>query len=702
MNWLYYLLEANLYLIAFYALYYLVMRRETWHQYNRAYLLGSSILAFVIPIIQLGFLKPVPVTGLPAQLVTHYSYVAPATVTPGPQVAWTRDDTFLSIYLIIVLSLSIGLAVRVTSLILLSRKGTVRDFGKWKIISTGMERGAFSFFNYLFVSADMASSDAVIAHELVHIRQKHSWDVIYLEVFRIINWFNPVAYLLQRSVKELHEFIADEAITGSKEQINTYTDFLVANAYGAYEHQLTNNLFNQSLLKKRIMMLHQKRSGNAARLKYLLTLPLLGGALCASTLAFAKDYGWIDIAPGHIATYPAKPVINNIPGTPVVSTENELFHFNIDPSRYTYKTLSAIALKIHNKGYTMNHDEYKSGDETMLKISIRKTGAIPNVGASATFRINELIKTGYIVSVGVDAKHQMPFVHSVKIAFQKPGGAANSLPVNSKTGKLKTLLYQSSQVPGKTTTPLIIVNGAKYDLPEKLKPGQFLSAHATDSMIQHSPGELYAMRKWGDAAKNGVIELYGKTSVEIVTAAKDTSVKSIEKKIDSIVRHKSGKIINRQLDSLIKEHNDKIDRKIKSEIQQQKSSNKLPPPSWAKPEFSAFSQHLGRYTRYPAKEWEQKTVGNVVIRIILNSDHKIADVELAANSVPDFDNEVIRAAKLYTDAINYAPGTYIVALQFFLSNEKQTKFLTPSNIYSKFQGNPKFVSLVEVAGFFKE
>jgi hypothetical protein len=153
----------------------------------------------------------------------------------------------------------------------------------------------------LFLSPDMAASEMVIRHELVHIRQKHSWDIIYLELMKIINWFNPMAYLLQHSMKELHEFIADDSVAGSKHEADIYIDFLLANAYGAYEHKLTNNLFNQSLLKKRIMMLHQKRSGNTARLKYLLVLPLAGCLLCASTLAFAKDYGWIDIAPRTIS-----------------------------------------------------------------------------------------------------------------------------------------------------------------------------------------------------------------------------------------------------------------------------------------------------------------------------------------------------------------------------------------------------------------
>jgi len=132
---------------------------------------------------------------------------------------------------------------------------------------------------------------------MAHIRQRHSWDIVYLELLKIVNWFNPVVYLLQNSMKEVHEFIADADTANHDLNTQNYTDFLISNAYGINENTLTNTFFNKSLLKKRIMMLHKKRSGNAARLKYLLVLPLTGALLCASTLAFTKDYKLINLAP---------------------------------------------------------------------------------------------------------------------------------------------------------------------------------------------------------------------------------------------------------------------------------------------------------------------------------------------------------------------------------------------------------------------
>jgi hypothetical protein len=175
------------------------------------------------------------------------------------------------------------------------------------MIEVENEQHAFSFFNYLFIGSKLSASSTIIQHELVHIRQKHSVDIVYLEVIKIICWFNPVVYLLQNSMKEVHEFIADCLIAAEEQDVDRYTDFLISNAYGLSPATLTNNFFNKNLLKNRIMMLHQKRSGSLARLKHLTILPLCAVLLCSSTLAFSKTYGWIDLMPAKTT------VIKNIP-----------------------------------------------------------------------------------------------------------------------------------------------------------------------------------------------------------------------------------------------------------------------------------------------------------------------------------------------------------------------------------------------------
>jgi len=302
MNWMHYLVEANLYLAAFYALYLLFLRSETHYQLNRTYLLSTSLLAFIIPFLQLGILKPVVETSAQITVGNLSGYavaLAPNSVAATPK--WTMDEYILLIYGLVAIGLLISLCIRVYLLMALLKKGSVTKSPDFNIVELHQGSVAFSFFNNLFIDDRLASSQTILHHEQVHIRQKHSWDIIYLEIVKIINWFNPVVYLLIASIKEVHEFIADEETAGLENNNDSYTDFLISNAYGITQNSLTNSFFNKNLLKRRITMLYQKRSGKAATLKYLLTLPLMAGLLCLSTLAFTtKTYGYIDMIPNHI------------------------------------------------------------------------------------------------------------------------------------------------------------------------------------------------------------------------------------------------------------------------------------------------------------------------------------------------------------------------------------------------------------------
>ncbi|RKR85237.1 outer membrane transport energization protein TonB [Mucilaginibacter gracilis] len=306
MNLIHYLLEANLYLAAFFMLYVLFLRSETLYQLNRAYLLITSLIAFVIPLLQLGILKPVGNALADTGTISIDDGLTNVTVLPAVTQAntqlqtakWTLADYELAIYVTVTLALFAYLVFKIVKLIALSKKGTATRKDNFTVIEIPGQNVAFSFFGYLFVNTELLSSQTILHHEEVHIRQRHSWDVIYFELIKIINWFNPVVYLMQRSLKEVHEFIADQQVANNETGAADYADFLISNVYGLTPNQITNSFFNKNLLKRRIIMLYQKKSGRAARLKYLLTLPLLAGLLCLSTMAFTnKNYGWLDLAP---------------------------------------------------------------------------------------------------------------------------------------------------------------------------------------------------------------------------------------------------------------------------------------------------------------------------------------------------------------------------------------------------------------------
>jgi hypothetical protein len=301
MNWLQYLLEANLYLAVFYAVYYLLLRNDTHYALTRIYLLATAVISFCIPLLQLGFLKPVEPQLISVTLIPPlYSTIIHHSTAPAETVSFTWQDGLIYAYLLGVAVLFVVFSIKIYQLFRLTRSANADTDASYKLIYVDGSNIAFSFFNFLFIGTKASGADTIIQHELVHIRQKHSADIIFVELLKIINWFNPFVYLLQASIKNLHEYIADEQTAANENDVIAYSTFLVNNAYGLSGSSITHSFFNYNLLKKRIIMLNQQRSGNLARLKYLLVVPIIAGLLCASTLAFSKSYGIVDLLPSKI------------------------------------------------------------------------------------------------------------------------------------------------------------------------------------------------------------------------------------------------------------------------------------------------------------------------------------------------------------------------------------------------------------------
>jgi hypothetical protein len=225
---------------------------------------------------------------------------------------FTINDYLWMAYVAGAVVLLLFLVVKLYSVFKLTQNNKAA-YGKYKMVYLKDTDVAFSFFNYLFIGTRAAGANTIITHELVHIRQKHSADIMFLELLKVICWFNPCIYLLQKSLKTVHEYIADEQTAATEADALTYSSFLVNNAYGAGGSSITHSFFNYNLLKKRIIMLNQQRSGKLARLKYLIAVPVCAGLLCASTLGFSKNYGWIDLSPLNSVKSNAAAVKLNIP-----------------------------------------------------------------------------------------------------------------------------------------------------------------------------------------------------------------------------------------------------------------------------------------------------------------------------------------------------------------------------------------------------
>lgn len=161
----------------------------------------------------------------------------------------------------------------------------------------GIKNGlAFSFWKQKAVAKNLPEIATVNHHEDIHIKQLHTFDVIFFELLGIITWFNPIIYLYKETIKNIHEYLADEAATKFQGNKEAYSMLLLNQAFGINTNALTNGFFKKSMVKKRIFMLYKERSEKTAIVKYGIFVPLLGVALILSSATVRKNKNFLAVS----------------------------------------------------------------------------------------------------------------------------------------------------------------------------------------------------------------------------------------------------------------------------------------------------------------------------------------------------------------------------------------------------------------------
>jgi TonB family protein len=276
MNILNYLLQTNLYLILFMGFYTLVLKNETFFRQNRIYLNTSTLLSFIIPFINSNWFQELFITQkfretiVPNQMIYETVVVA----TDEGTSKWAIGDLILWVYAGVTAILLLRFLIR---LVLLNSKLKPK------------KGAAYSFFNTMIVDRELPESGIIIDHEKVHMKEWHSADVLFIELASIINWFNPVVYLYKKEIRHIHEFIADEEAASGMPSKSDYALLLFSNTLGVQPDQLSNNFFNNSLLKRRIIMLNKNKSRRTGLWKYGFSAPLFALMLIFSAASVANE-----------------------------------------------------------------------------------------------------------------------------------------------------------------------------------------------------------------------------------------------------------------------------------------------------------------------------------------------------------------------------------------------------------------------------
>ncbi|MBC3784239.1 TonB family protein [Spirosoma utsteinense] len=289
MNALDYFLKANLYGLLFAGCYWLFLRRHTFLNLNRAYLLLSTVLTLSLPLISLPAqtIDSSPDWGIPVGVITLPAAGVVATpVDAGPtstEPDWEQIGIWL--YGLITALLLLRLAIQLSRVVRLIRRSDQDIHADYVLIRPrDHTTPTFSFFRYILLNPADSQNGLILQHELVHVRQHHSADVLGLALLKVLFW--PVIGLIfvDRALRQVHEFLADRAASGSKTDYGTdYARLLVEYTFGVRPETLSNSFFNPSLLKQRILMLHQRATNRWALGKYMLVLPLVFVLLAMTT-----------------------------------------------------------------------------------------------------------------------------------------------------------------------------------------------------------------------------------------------------------------------------------------------------------------------------------------------------------------------------------------------------------------------------------
>jgi TonB family protein len=273
MNGAHYLLQVNIYLVVFYGFYRILLDKETYFTLNRIYLIAAGLFSLLIPFIHVDWFSAQPLSQNVSVRVSQLYTIAGIGDQQTTGLNWGNAIALLYVSGVLIFLLQF----------------LVQLFSLRKAMQRLPEGSAFSFFNRMFVHPQLPGQDVIQQHEHTHMRQMHSLDILFFELLGIVTWFNPVIYFYKHSIRNIHEYLADEEAVRFQGDKTQYSMLLLSKAFDVDMNMLTNNFSGKPMLKKRIAMLHKEKSARRGILKYGLFLPLFALTLLISSATIRKN-----------------------------------------------------------------------------------------------------------------------------------------------------------------------------------------------------------------------------------------------------------------------------------------------------------------------------------------------------------------------------------------------------------------------------
>ena len=336
--------------------YWIALRNKSFNNYNRFYLLLSMAGGFIIPLFNFNWFT-IDKQAMPVSPETFRYLTQQITSSHAAALSWQTVVLYgvigVSLFLLLVLAFNIFKVYQ------LKRRSGVVDVEGVHFIYTNLDQAPFSFLNNLFwkesISLDDDFGQKIFKHELTHIHQKHTLDVLFCQVINSICWMNPFNWLIQKELKAIHEFIADKEAVGNN-NVEEFVQLLLQAHYGKHFLNPTH-AFYYSSIKRRLIMLTTTNNVRFNLLRKALVLPVTFAAVVALSVSATETKATPTFQPLE-----KRVVKNDTTPQPTMTIQNNGVHI----SKANKKKIPTNVLYVVNGTVTSN-DEVKQLEPNQIK-----------------------------------------------------------------------------------------------------------------------------------------------------------------------------------------------------------------------------------------------------------------------------------------------------------------------------------------------
>ncbi|MBR3886509.1 MAG: TonB family protein [Alistipes sp.] len=574
-DFLVYLVQSSLCLAALYLIYKVAMSHETLHATNRALLLGSILLSALLPLCHVKVVKEYDPAPTLSAIEIDDMVVAEVAELGVDYVALMKDVAVM-IFWVGVAFMLVRLAVGIYSVWRLIHSGRLSVIEEDVTLTVVDSLSSpFSWFGHIVASEEDVRQyrDMILSHELAHIRLRHSWDVMAVDVAMCLWWFNPAMWLVRRELQSLHEYQADEAVLRAGADAKNYQMLLIKRAVGSRLHSVDNCL-NHSNLKNRITMMCKNQSSRWAATKALLVVPMVAVALSA--------FATTEYVPRDVQDKVTENSVNmqdEEKPNPIVVVNGEKISYDemskIDPntihSMNVYKDYSKLP-----KELKISEDEAKNG---VIVITLKKDGeGDANVAAS-----EKMIVIADKRESGPQTQTQSS---TVSILGNTDATEKTTVKVSTKDGEKPTIIINGEEVP-----------------------------YASLSDIQSDTVESMDVYKLEDGTRVVYIALESNTTID----GFETKKQEFEQKKQEFEQKKQ-----------------EFEQK-KQEFEQKSQQQDMPyikvekMPTFRGSNLTLFQTWMQSNVKYPAEAIEKGISGRVIFSFVVEKDGSMSDFTVLAS-----------------------------------------------------------------------